>query len=474
MVVEPYKTTKLFLAVAGDLLAVLLAYLLCFYIRSQVPFPFAMGIMPFSRFQHLTHYWTALFLSQLLFLYVLGFYDHLWNQPPRETLLPVSFGAGIQVLFLSVFYGLFSNTLFPRTLFPILWILNTFLLTLWRGLLWKLFQARSRRRLAIIGCNHASEQLIRLIEKSPGLGLEIVGLVKTPGDPPGELSAGSPPGFTEQFAGYPVLGPVEELPVLLQKCRPEEVVLSFGRSWQEEILDSLAIAEQENIRWSLLPNVYEILIGKPRHLKIQDVPLIEVADDPNPPSRMLLKRVLDLAFSLALLLLLSPLFLILGVYLWISYGRPVFYLQERVGKNETLFRIVKFRTMVRDAEKGTGAVLTGQDDPRITPVGRWLRKTRLDEIPQLVNVFRGEMSFIGPRPERPVFVRDFQQQVPGYRERLRVKPGITGLAQVNGYYDTDAYNKLKYDLYYIHNYSLWLDFLILVDTVKIIFARKGM
>ena len=475
MVIEPYKTTKLILAVAGDLIAALLVYILCFYIRSYIPFPFAMGIMPFSRFQHLPHYWMAILLSQLTFLYILGFYDHLWNQPPRESILPLFLGVGVQVLFLGMFYGFFSHTIFPRTIFPIFWVLNTFFLALWRTLLWRLFPVRSIRHLIIIGCNEASEKLVRLIEKHKTLGLRIIGLVKTPNDPgPDSPTNGVRQNGSEKYAGYPVLGPSSELPRILQQNRAEEVVLSTGRSWQEEIMDSLTITERRNIRWSLLPNMYEILIGKPKHLKIQDIPLIEIADDPNPPSRMIIKRALDLFFSFILLVMLGPLFGILMVILLITSGRPIFYLQDRVGKNNRIFRMVKFRTMLHDAEKHTGAILSEQDDPRITPIGRWLRKTRLDELPQLFNVLGGEMSFIGPRPERSVFVQEFQRTVSGYGERMRIKPGITGLAQVNGYYDTDAYNKLKYDLYYIHNYSLWLDFLILVDTVKIIFAGKGM
>jgi lipopolysaccharide/colanic/teichoic acid biosynthesis glycosyltransferase len=170
---------------------------------------------------------------------------------------------------------------------------------------------------------------------------------------------------------------------------------------------------------------------------------------------------------------LSPVFLFIALYVKLSSKGPAFFAQERVGKGGEVFLVFKFRTMVPNAERESGAILSTQDDPRITSAGRFLRRMRRDELPQLFNVLRGDMSFIGPRPERPVFVAEFARNVPGYVHRHQVKPGITGLAQVNGFYDTDAANKLKYDLYYIHNYSLWLDFLIVIDTLKTVVGRRG-
>jgi len=152
---------------------------------------------------------------------------------------------------------------------------------------------------------------------------------------------------------------------------------------------------------------------------------------------------------------------------------PILYCQQRVGRGGKKFTLYKLRTMVDGAEQETGPVLAGREDERVTWVGRFLRKTRIDEIPQLFNVLDGTMSLVGPRPERPEFVGEFLRTIPGYAERLQVKPGLTGLAQVDGEYHTTPEYKLKYDLAYIYNYSLWLDMRIMAETVKVILSRQG-
>ncbi|MBN2700393.1 MAG: TIGR03013 family PEP-CTERM/XrtA system glycosyltransferase [Methylothermaceae bacterium] len=194
-------------------------------------------------------------------------------------------------------------------------------------------------------------------------------------------------------------------------------------------------------------------------------------------SSMLVKRLFDIAASLALLAVAWPVMLTTAVAIWIeSRGRhPIFYRQMRVGSNWKLFQVIKFRSMRPDAERdGVRMARTGDD--RVTGVGRFIRKTRIDELPQLWNVFKGDMSFVGPRPERPEFVEKFAEKIPYYAERHRVKPGITGWAQVRYPYaedEADTVEKLQYDLYYVKNYSLFLDFLIMLQTVEVVLWGKG-
>lgn len=188
------------------------------------------------------------------------------------------------------------------------------------------------------------------------------------------------------------------------------------------------------------------------------------------------KRVLDIIFSIAGLIVLTPVLLIISLAVKLTSKGPVFYSQTRVGKNGEIFEMYKFRTMCVDAEKNTGAVWAKANDPRLTAVGGILRKTHFDELPQLWNVLRGEMSIIGPRPERPMFVDQFKQKIRGYENRLAVKPGITGLAQVRHRYDEsieDVKIKLKYDLKYIAKMCLFTDFQIVLRTFRVVLTGEG-
>ena len=188
------------------------------------------------------------------------------------------------------------------------------------------------------------------------------------------------------------------------------------------------------------------------------------------------KRIFDVVFAVVGLVFALPLIPLLALAVKLSSPGPVFFSQVRLGKDEKRFLLRKFRTMRQDAEKLTGAVWAKKDDPRITSIGRFLRKTRLDELPQLFNVLMGDMSFVGPRPERPEFVESLNEKIPYYSKRHSVKPGITGWAQVRYPYGAsleDSFEKLKYDLYYIKNYSLKLDFFILLETIKVVLFGKG-
>lgn len=190
----------------------------------------------------------------------------------------------------------------------------------------------------------------------------------------------------------------------------------------------------------------------------------------------ILKRLIDIIGSLFGLIVLTPLFFLIGIAIKIDSKGPIFFKQERVGQGERIFTMYKFRSMRVDAEKTTGPVWARKNDPRVTGLGGFLRKTRLDELPQLFNILLGEMSLVGPRPERPVFVRQFSSIIPKYGRRLDVKPGLTGLAQVRYRYDQsirDVKNKLRYDLIYVKNMCLLLDMRIMFQTFGVVFSGKG-
>ncbi len=192
--------------------------------------------------------------------------------------------------------------------------------------------------------------------------------------------------------------------------------------------------------------------------------------------RSLIKRIFDLCASILLLIVTFPIMLITMIIILLEDGKPIFYRQERIGRGGSIFSVIKFRSMRNDAEKGGKPQWSTQDDPRITRIGKIIRKLRIDELPQIINVLKGEMSFVGPRPERPYFVDMLIAQVPYYNIRHSVKPGITGWAQVRYPYGSsveDSIEKLQYDLYYVKNHSLFLDLIILIDTIGVVLLGKG-
>jgi exopolysaccharide biosynthesis polyprenyl glycosylphosphotransferase len=222
----------------------------------------------------------------------------------------------------------------------------------------------------------------------------------------------------------------------------------------------------------IVPSISELTSFRAESRVIQDLLVFGVHPYRVGPAEELMKRAIDLVGSIVLLILTSPFFLVLSIAIPLTSKGPVFFRQERIGKGRKLFWVLKFRTMVQDAEQHSGPVLATARDPRITSLGHVLRGLRLDELPQLWNVLCGDMSLIGPRPEREFFVEQFEQRLPAYEFRHSVKPGITGLAQVMGRYSTVVDQKLDFDLLYIYSYSLLLDFKILLQTVIVVLRRE--
>lgn len=245
----------------------------------------------------------------------------------------------------------------------------------------------------------------------------------------------------------------------------ETVVLSQGLEEKEEIILHCFRCKKEVL---VVPNLSELTLFGAEAREVDDMLILGIQPHRLNPAEELLKRSVDLVASAALLVLSSPILLVVAIAIRLTSSGPVFYRQERIGRGGKPFRVLKFRTMTVDAEKHSGPVLASEHDPRITEVGRLLRASRIDELPQMLNVIKGEMSLVGPRPERPYFVDRFERELPAYELRHAVKPGITGLAQVMGRYGTTVESKLHFDLLYIYNYSLLLDLKILLQTVRVV------
>lgn len=223
----------------------------------------------------------------------------------------------------------------------------------------------------------------------------------------------------------------------------------------------------------IVPSAYDLFCNGAVLDKIDDIPVFRPRYLKPTSEQRALKRTLDIVVSSLALLMLTPIFLIVAVAIKIDSSGPIFYRQKRLGRKEKAFYIYKFRSMNVDAETATGPVMALENDPRITKLGRLLRRTRIDEFPQLINVLRGEMSIVGPRPERPFFVEKFKKEIPEYVYRHNIKPGITGLAQIYGKYNTPAYDKLVYDLIYIQSFSVLEDVRIMLKTVRVLLDKKS-
>ena len=230
--------------------------------------------------------------------------------------------------------------------------------------------------------------------------------------------------------------------------------------------DYLKFCFEKSIRAYIAPKISDIIVRGADDIRLFDTPLMLCRNYGLDYEQRFIKRAFDIVFSLVMLVIASPFMLISALAIKLCDGGPVFYKQRRLTIDEKEFDVYKFRSMVVDAEKGSGPKLASDDDPRITPVGRFLRKTRLDELPQLLNILKGEMSVVGPRPERPEIHREYKKEMPEFGFRLKVKAGLTGYAQVTGVYDTSPYDKLKMDLMYIENYSIRMDLQIILMTLK--------
>lgn len=238
-------------------------------------------------------------------------------------------------------------------------------------------------------------------------------------------------------------------------------------------LNIIKYCSERNKTVYIVPGLFEIALVNSKTTQINDILVFKVNSMGLSFEQEILKRLLDITVSLIGLIIVSPLLLIVSIIIKLYDGGPIFYKQKRVTKDNKIFNLYKFRTMIVDAEKHTGPVLATEKDPRITPIGRFLRASRIDEFPQLINVLKGDMSIVGPRPERPFFVEKFNEEIEEFKYRIFVKAGVTGLAQILGKYSTDAENKAKYDLLYIRNYSLLLDIKIIFNTIKIMFIKDS-
>lgn len=322
-----------------------------------------------------------------------------------------------------------------------------------------------RRNAIIIGFSEKARAVAAEINSHRGLGLDVVA-----------FAADKEEDLGKKFDGIEVVGHQRELGEIIDDFMIQEVVIAVDSRDTDILINVIATSQNRDLGLKIVPDLYSTLIGAARTSQLYGFPLIDINPQLMTEWEKALKRVLDISVATILLILTSPVMLATSIAIKLNSPGPVFYLQERCGLNGKAFKVIKFRSMRQDAEKQSGPVWSSKGDPRITRVGRFIRKVRIDELPQMMNVLKGEMSLVGPRPERPYFVEKLSEEIPYYKRRLKVRPGITGWAQVKHKYDEsveDVKTKLQYDLFYIENISIMMDFKILFRTVFVVLFGKG-
>jgi len=442
------------LTVLLDMIMASVAFYLAYKLRALLPYPTPLHLALFRR------YWGQLVIH--VFALVSTFFAfklyHVQRGRSRVDLLySILSAVSIATVFATALIFLIyrDDGDITRGLIIYNWILAIFSLTLGRiliGYVRRYIQRRSPDRLLLVGTGDIARMILQKTLQSPQLGYQVIGFVD--GKDKGEI------------AGIPILGSRAELATILSDYDVHEVVITLLDASHDELLDIISTCESAHASVRIFPDLFQIIASELSINDLDGLPLLTVRDATLHGWKLTVKRAMDVVLSGLGLIFLSPFMLLVALAIKLESKGPVFYVQTRVGLDSKPFETLKLRTMRADAEKETGPVWATADDPRRTRLGEFLRKTSIDELPQLINVLLGDMSLVGPRPERPIFVEQFKQVVPRYMERHKEKAGLTGWAQVNGLRgDTSIVERTKYDLYYIENWSLLFDLKIILRTI---------
>ena len=407
----------------------------------------------------------------VILLYLLSFnYAGLYRDMERKSVVDIfiyvlisSFFAAVISLSLTFFVRTFS---FSRIVMILMWVLSVVFLLIWR-IVYKSFYLYMYKKeiiiqkILLIGATDISASLIERINLTYGNGYKIVGILDD------KLKN------KKEFKKIKVLGKIKDANKIVIKYDIDEIFIGIPDFDRKKLTEM--ILENEGINIKIVSDILGLMTKNIDYDEMFGIPVFSIREIPLDKMRnRIIKRTFDFIFSFIILILLLPFLIVIALLIKLTSRGPVFYKQERVSRGGKIFNIYKFRTMTVEAEKNTGPVWANKDDARVTAIGKILRRLSMDEIPQLFNVLRGEMSLVGPRPERPVFVEKFKDIIPRYLERHKVKAGITGWAQVNGLRgNTSLQERINYDLYYIENWSLLFDIKIILRTVLEVFHHTS-
>jgi exopolysaccharide biosynthesis polyprenyl glycosylphosphotransferase len=454
-----------------DVAMVVLAFFLAYEFRLRIPWrtpPTNIG--PFRNY-------TGMMIVQAMTMVIVFFFYRLYHRQRALSLIEeassifgaVSVGTIISIALTSFFFRDRMLELgYPWTMVMYSWLLTLFLVAVGRfahSRVQRALQARGwgEDRVLIIGINDVGQTIWQKVRYTPSLGYRVVGFMNSE-------SNGEHNNHTAAVDAL-ILGTIEDIPGVIEGQAVNEVIIALPEAPRDQITTIISLCERGRVGIKVYPDVFQIMASQVSIGDLSGLPLLTVRDIALRGWRLTLKRAMDIVVSAVALVVLSPFLLLVALLVKLDSPGPVFYPQERMGLDAKPFWCLKFRSMRQDAEAETGPVWARKDDPRRTRLGAILRRLSIDELPQFINVLVGDMSLIGPRPERPVFVEQFKRSIPRYMDRHREK---AGWAQVNGLRgDTSIAERTKYDLWYIENWSLWLDIKILIRTFFMAFTDRN-
>ncbi|OGW09606.1 MAG: undecaprenyl-phosphate glucose phosphotransferase [Nitrospinae bacterium RIFCSPLOWO2_12_39_16] len=442
-----------------DLVVIGFSWFLSYYIRFYSGLlPIEKGIPPFIIYFYL--------IIPILFVWSFVFKSFGLYRPKRTSsyiseLFDIVKACSFSVLVLISITFFFRQYEYSRLLFLTFFLMTVSALAMERVAFRETLRYLRRKgynlRYALIaGTGELAEDVLKRIELHPDLGIKVTGFLSNPESPI----------QNSKVYGIPVIGSYRDIRKIISEKDIDQIIIALPVEQHALTVELLKEIGNEMIDIKVVPDICEFITLRGGIDELDGLPIISLQDTPLYGWNIVIKRGADIIFSIAILIISSPLMILIALLIKITSIGPIFYKQERMGMDGTRFFVYKFRTMIANAEERTGPVWAKEGDERRTDVGTLLRRMNLDELPQLFNVLKGDMSIVGPRPERPVFVEQFRKSIPQYMLRHKMKAGITGWAQVNGWRgNTSIEKRIEYDLYYIENWSLLFDIKIILMTV---------
>jgi exopolysaccharide biosynthesis polyprenyl glycosylphosphotransferase len=485
---ETFRHIFPFFIFLADVVTIFSSFLLAYWVRFDSPLikivPITKGIPPLSFYLFGSIFvvvvWVAVFNAY-------GLYKSTRPKTAFDEFYLLAKSATLGFLVVLAFTFFYRSTSYSRATLTASWILGIILLCMERRIMGKVEwhfvkKGYGVKKAIIVGTGEMGLSLYKRWKENPQLGYQLIGIVEG-GKKHEAGNRQQTPIYDSQSAtrylqldsaNMTVLGTVDDLSQIIKENNVELVILALPLSYHQKIMEIILGCEDLKVEFQIVPDMFELMAARAKVLSLDGIPLISLGRTPLEGWNRILKRALDLTASSTGLVILSPFFAIIGIFIKLDSKGPVFYKQERLGGDGKRFIQYKFRSMIKNAEEKTGPVFAREDDSRRTKVGVFLRRNNLDELPQLFNVLKGDMSLVGPRPERQFFVDKFKEGIPRYFLRHKVKSGITGWAQVNGLRgNTPIEERTKYDLFYVENWSLAFDIKILLLTLKEWFSPKN-